>query len=369
MWLLHAQTGKGLTAVSTPTPANVRCLVPGAQGLQRVLCTASDGALFCMDLQDGSVAGTAALPNTPAANKPSSSDPEPAAMPNQGLALPQQQQQQPQQQQEPQHDQQPLMESSSPASGPPSASLVGPEFVGEAGFRGHREGYLFREGGRGSGYYRKDTLLLHKETPASNSGRGGCSSSGGGGSSSGEGVSSVGAGSTDAQPGADPGHHDTVHMGSSCSATSEDEQQQRVFLQRLGGAPAGMHSVIASANGSRLFTSSLGADDTSIRVWRCEGDLWQLRPVLHRTLCGHSAGVLALTQSPCGGLLFSGSYDHTIRVWSTADWSCIRVLKGHGGGIRALAASPDGRVLYSAAGDNTIRVSNACLNNRPHPWA
>ena len=87
----------------------------------------------------------------------------------------------------------------------------------------------------------------------------------------------------------------------------------------------------------------------------------RLQPTLFRMLAGHTAPVLSLALSPDGTLLYSGSYDQTIRVWSTADWHCLRVLKGHGGGVRALAVAPDGSALYSAAADNTIRVSRSCL--------
>ncbi|EFN54964.1 hypothetical protein CHLNCDRAFT_13365, partial [Chlorella variabilis] len=80
------------------------------------------------------------------------------------------------------------------------------------------------------------------------------------------------------------------------------------------------------------------------------------RPQLAHTLVGHTESVLSLALSPAGDLLFSGSYDQTIRVWRTTDWHCLRVLKGHGGGVRALAVAPDGGMLYSAAADNTIRL-------------
>ncbi|PRW56987.1 WD40 repeat-containing [Chlorella sorokiniana] len=133
-------------------------------------------------------------------------------------------------------------------------------------------------------------------------------------------------------------------------------------------APPSLHSVVADAAAGLLFTSSLGQTDCSARVWHlwgtCGGagssdhtaDSSLLQPALAHTLSGHSAPVLSLALSPDRRLLFTGSYDYTIRVWSTADWHCLRVLKGHGGGVRALAVAPDGATLYSAASDNTIRA-------------
>ncbi len=144
----------------------------------------------------------------------------------------------------------------------------------------------------------------------------------------------------------------------------------RQYIQRLLAAPPSMHSVVADAAAGLLFTSSLGSSDCAARVWR----LWDprgmagtggsgslLQPALAHTLSGHTAPVLSLALSPDRRLLFTGSHDYTIRVWSTADWHCLRVLKGHGGGVRALVVAPDGATLYSAAADNTVRVRASCL--------
>lgn len=82
------------------------------------------------------------------------------------------------------------------------------------------------------------------------------------------------------------------------------------------------------------------------------------------------------------GLLYSGSYDRTIRCWRISDGICVRIFsvrpirsslhaaviqetrrddrgspsQGHTNAIRALALSRDGQTLYSGSRDNTIRV-------------
>jgi WD40 repeat protein len=147
----------------------------------------------------------------------------------------------------------------------------------------------------------------------------------------------------------------------------------RRYISAVMRAPPAMHSVVATPDASLLLTSSLGNADAAVRVWRLH---WGGQPAvaagaaapsgrpsaclplvqLHRTLTGHDEAVVSLALSPCGRLLYTGSNDRTVRVWSTADWHCLRVLRGHGGGVKALAPAPDGRVLYSAAADNTIRV-------------
>ena len=223
-----------------------------------------------------------------------------------------------------------------------------------------REGYLFRQGALGAGYYRKDVVRRYcasaaaavpSSSPASSST---CATASGRDAAASGDASAVGQQQRQEQQ----------------EQQEAAEEEARQYIQRLLQAPPSMHSVVASTSTGLLFTSSLGPSDSSIRVWRLpthsgssggtsSSSGGSQQPELHRTLTGHSAPVLSLALSLDGRLLFSGSYDQTIRVWSTADWHCLRVLKGHGGGVRALAVAPDGGTLYSAAADNTIRV-RAC---------
>jgi WD40 repeat protein len=75
-----------------------------------------------------------------------------------------------------------------------------------------------------------------------------------------------------------------------------------------------------------------------------------------RVLKGHTAAVHALTFSPDGKMLASGSEDHTIRVWEVASGRVLRLLGGHKAGILSLAFSPDSRSLLSVAVGNQARV-------------
>ena len=56
----------------------------------------------------------------------------------------------------------------------------------------------------------------------------------------------------------------------------------------------------------------------------------------------------------CGGAMFSGSYDKTVRVWDVATLACKATLTGHTGAVRALVASPD--KVFSGSDDTTIKV-------------
>jgi WD40 repeat protein len=75
-----------------------------------------------------------------------------------------------------------------------------------------------------------------------------------------------------------------------------------------------------------------------------------------QTLQGHTDAVRALALSADGQRLYSGSWDSTVRVWSTADGAPLQTLQGHAGCVSALALSADGQRLYSGASDTTVRV-------------
>src|SRR6476660_6184430 len=63
----------------------------------------------------------------------------------------------------------------------------------------------------------------------------------------------------------------------------------------------------------------------------------------------------ALTYTPDGKLLITGSRDATIKFFEMPTMTEVRTLKGHASWVRALAVSPDGKVLVSASDDHTIK--------------
>jgi hypothetical protein len=213
------------------------------------------------------------------------------------------------------------------------------------GFHACRDGYLFRNGDKGSGYYRKDVVRRY------------CAS---------------------ATVAVDPAYAPAAPVSDGAAAPAGGATQQalaesRQFIQRLMRAPPNMQSAITDAACSMLYTASLGATDTAVRVWRLhwgggrDGGTPEHSgtstsssscpvPELYHTLTGHTGPVVCMALSPDASLLVTGSSDRTIRVWSTAAWHCLRVLQAHGGGIKGLVVAPDGAMLYSAAADNTIRV-------------
>lgn len=71
-----------------------------------------------------------------------------------------------------------------------------------------------------------------------------------------------------------------------------------------------------------------------------------------KTANGHKGSVTVTAIA--SGLVFSGSNDSTVRVWSATTGRCIALLSGHGGPVLSLAVS--GSVLYSGSEDGAIRA-------------
>ncbi|PSB54611.1 serine/threonine protein kinase, partial [filamentous cyanobacterium CCP1] len=97
-------------------------------------------------------------------------------------------------------------------------------------------------------------------------------------------------------------------------------------------------------------TVASGSYDATIKLWDAEtGEL-------RRTLLGHSDAVRSLVMSPDGQTLASGSSDATIKLWDMETGELRRTLSGHSGPIWSVAISSDGRVLASGSYDGTVRV-------------
>jgi len=72
-------------------------------------------------------------------------------------------------------------------------------------------------------------------------------------------------------------------------------------------------------------------------------------------LTGHTDTVASLVVLP-DGLLASGSYDKTIRIWNVNTGITIKKLTGHTGRVYSLVVLPDDSLLTSGSDDKTIRI-------------
>ncbi|KAF0932592.1 hypothetical protein E2562_010469 [Oryza meyeriana var. granulata] len=140
-------------------------------------------------------------------------------------------------------------------------------------------------------------------------------------------------------------------------------------------------SLLATGNGGLLMSSH---QDGKIRAWRVSNRRdgtrqFVLRAVLptavdrlrtcllpwsyveirrHRrcTWVHHVDAVTALAVSPDSALLYSASWDRSLKVWRLPDFRCIEsIAAAHDDAINALAVSPDGRV-YTGSADKKIKA-------------
>jgi WD40 repeat protein len=119
--------------------------------------------------------------------------------------------------------------------------------------------------------------------------------------------------------------------------------------------------VIAISAGGRLLAS--GGEDGTVRLWNATNGQ------LLTTLEGHTDGVRGVALSADGRLVASGSWDGTIRLWEPPLASIQRradsgdsggrllsTLHGHTSGVWGVALSADGGLLASGSFDGTIRL-------------
>ncbi len=125
-----------------------------------------------------------------------------------------------------------------------------------------------------------------------------------------------------------------------------------------GGHTAGI-SDIAWAPDSRSLASA--GDDKTVCIWSLLLDeLGQHKGATgpRAVLGGHSNVVFSLAYSPTGGMLASGSFDESIRLWDVRSETprCLQVIAAHSDPVTALSFGPDASLLASSSYDGLIRL-------------
>ncbi|MGN2638568.1 eIF2A-related protein [Nocardia takedensis] len=140
-----------------------------------------------------------------------------------------------------------------------------------------------------------------------------------------------------------------AHVGAT-SEFPDPEAPAYTLLTPLGGHTDWVLAVTWSPNGTRLLT---GSNDSTARLW----DAHTGQP-LH-ILAGHIGPVEAVAWSPDGNRLLTGSTDKTARVWNAHTGQPLHILTGHSGPVSAVAWSPDGTRLLTGSHDDTARLWDA----------
>ncbi|HET9908885.1 MAG TPA: NB-ARC domain-containing protein [Anaerolineales bacterium] len=99
--------------------------------------------------------------------------------------------------------------------------------------------------------------------------------------------------------------------------------------------------------------------------------LWEAKTLaLRRVWQAHADMVWTLGFNYDGGMLASGSWDGTVKVWNVSNGELLW-LQGHSSHVNSVAFSPDGQTLATSGSDATVRLwevkSGRQLQVLPHP--
>jgi len=101
-------------------------------------------------------------------------------------------------------------------------------------------------------------------------------------------------------------------------------------------------------------------DDGSVVPAESEFDLTLLLSLKKRknlkSFLGRIDSVLALTWSPDGKNLTSGSSDRKIKIWDSSDWQQKAIVEGHSDMVTSVSYLSNGKYLVSKSMDNTVRL-------------
>lgn len=163
--------------------------------------------------------------------------------------------------------------------------------------------------------------------------------------------------------------------------TGSDSKNIRVWknLKEFSAfkSSSGLVKAIIVANG-KIFT---GHQDGKIRVWKISprnpslhkraGTLPTLKDIFKSSInpsnyiegrrrrsalwIKHSDAVSCLSLNEEQGLLYSASWDRTIKVWRISDSKCLESISAHDDAVNAVVASVDD-LVFSGSADGTVRV-------------
>jgi WD40 repeat protein len=102
---------------------------------------------------------------------------------------------------------------------------------------------------------------------------------------------------------------------------------------------------------------AMGGVPPELSLWKDQFGLVRTVPKPEMVLqVGHADKVTAMASPADGRQLITASMDSTVRIWSAADRSLVRILPGHMVGATAMALSRDDRWLVSGGGTGSVLI-------------
>lgn len=151
-------------------------------------------------------------------------------------------------------------------------------------------------------------------------------------------------------------------------ASGGDDNTTRFWNPRTGDSTTTLqghsNSIYAIAIHPNQLILASGHEDQTVRLWRLPHHLAEQYDALpqqqtiepFQTLRGHQNRVLAISFSPDGKTIASGSTDRTIKLWNPESERCRLTLQGHTSWIWDLAFHPSGNEIASASYDRTVKL-------------
>jgi WD40 repeat protein len=108
------------------------------------------------------------------------------------------------------------------------------------------------------------------------------------------------------------------------------------------------------------------AEPKGVLRHRRVGTLPRARDALLRRNHAHTDAVSCLSLDPAAGLLYSGSWDRTVKVWRVADSRCLETLPAHADAVNAVAAAGFDALLLTGSADGTVKVWRRSSEDEDH---